>query len=98
MWNDELKFDIDKLRETIEKCDEIKDTLTKRKTKLIGELEELREKWQTEAGRTFFQDQNTDWEAQVDNYIKITEAISKLLSAAIMEYGNVVSQAKQLNI
>ena len=98
MWNDELKFDIDKLRETIAKCDEIKDTLTKRKTELIGELEELREKWQTEAGRTFFQDQNSDWEAQVDNYVKITDAISKLLAAAIVQYENVVSEAKQLNI
>lgn len=98
MWNDELKFDVDKLLETRAKCDEIKDALTKRKTELIEKLEKLRGDWQTDAGKAFFKEQNTDWAAQVDNYVKITDAISKLLAAAIVQYENVVSEAKQLNI
>lgn len=98
MWNDELKFDVDKLRETKAKCDEIKLSLTEKKTNLINQLEDLRKDWQTDAGKAFFEDQNTDWTAQVDNYVRITEAISKLLDVAITQYENVVSEAKRLNI
>lgn len=98
MWNDELKFDIDKLRDTKAKCDEIKLSLTEKKTNLINQLEDLRKDWQTDAGKVFFEDQNTDWTAQVDNYVRITEAISKLLDVAITQYENVVSEAKRLNI
>lgn len=98
MWNDELKFDVDKLRETKAKCDEIKVSLTEKKTNLIKQLEDLRKDWQTDAGKAFFEDQNTDWEAQVDNYVRITDAISKLLDVAITQYEKVVSEAKRLNI
>lgn len=98
MSYDELKFDIEKLREAKAKCEETMESLTKKKEELMGKLETLRDGWNTPAGHEFFNEQDVDWAAQVDSYVKITKAVSELLDVAIVQYENVASEAKRLNI
>ena len=97
-WNDTLKFDIDKLKQTQTKCNELKDELSSDKDKLMDLLNGLRKDWQTDAGKKFFNEQNTDWESQVDNYAKIIGAISELLTVAINQYQIVIDEAKKLSV
>lgn len=96
--NDTLKFDIDKLKQTQKKCNELENKIGEDKKFLMGLLEELKKDWQTDAGKEFFNEQNTDWEAQVDNYVKIIGAVSELLTVAINQYQIVIDEAEKLSV
>lgn len=98
VWNDNLKFDIEKLRSTKETCEKLKNTLVNQKTSLISNLEVLRNEWNTPAGKKFFEDQNTDWVAQTGNYINITNAVEELLDTAILQYEKVADEARRLSL
>ena len=98
MANNILEFDIDKLIATKNLCNEVATSLKNKKDSLIGILENLRKEWNTPAGEKFFNEQNDDWAAQTDNYIRITEAIAKLMESAISEYEQVADEARRLKI
>lgn len=98
MANNILEFDIDKLIATKKLCNEVATSLKNKKDSLIGILENLRKEWNTPAGEKFFNEQNDDWAAQTDNYIRITEAIAKLMESAISEYEQVADEARRLKI
>lgn len=94
----ELKFDVGKLRETKQKCETLSQELRDKKDTLMEELNELRKDWKTPAGEEFFAEQDTDWEKQVESYLKITMAVTELLQAAITEYESVERSAKALRL
>ncbi|MCL2224532.1 MAG: WXG100 family type VII secretion target [Defluviitaleaceae bacterium] len=98
MHNDILEFDLNKLHTARNKCNEIAQTLTSEKNTLLTQLQALRQEWNTPAGRRFFNDQNTDWAAQVEQYVQITNALSDLLGVAAQRYGVVFEDAQRLNI
>lgn len=94
----ELKFDVEQLRETKKKCETMAQELCDTKDKLMDDLERLRKEWKTPAGKNFFAEQDTDWEKQVESYLKITTAVAELLQTAITEYESVERAAKALRL
>lgn len=93
-----LKFDVDQLKNTKQKCEALRDEIISLKDNLLDGLEELRKDWNTPAGKVFFEEQDTDWTKQVDNYVKITDAISELLGVAITGYEGLVEEAKTIKL
>lgn len=93
-----LKFDVEKLRETKAKCEQLAEDLARERDDLTKELEELKKNWHTWAGEDFFTKQDTDWKAQVNSYIQITNAICQLLECAIVQYSQVEEEAAALGL
>lgn len=93
-----LEFDVEKLRETKAKCEQLAEDLARERDNLTKELETLKREWHTKAGEDFFAKQDTDWKAQVDSYIQITDAISQLLECAITQYSQVEDEAAALRL
>lgn len=93
-----LKFDVDKLRSMKSKCENAKTDLEGKNQELRSGLEQLKKDWNTPAGDKFFQDLDDDWTKQVEQYTKITGAITELLEAAIREYEPIERQANDLKI
>lgn len=92
----ELEFDVDKLRSTKEKCEKLIQDLADKQDELQSSLEELRKDWNTDAGKKFFERQDTDWSEQVEHYIKIANAVVSLLECAIKEYAEIEAKAQEL--
>lgn len=93
-----LKFDVDKLRKTKAKCEQLADELESTRDELTDQLDALKKNWHTKAGEDFFAKQDTDWKAQVNSYIQITDAISQLLECAIAQYSQVEDEAAALRL
>lgn len=93
-----LKFDVEKLRATKAKCEQLAEDLARERDDLTEELEELKKNWHTWAGEDFFAKQDIDWKTQVDSYIQITDAISQLLECAIVQYSQVEEEAATLGL
>ncbi len=93
-----LKFDVEKLRETKAKCEQLADELVERRDELTEQLDTLKAEWHTQAGENFFATQDTDWKAQVNSYIEITGAIAQLLECAITQYSQVEEEAAALRL
>jgi len=70
----------------------------KMRVAILEELEGLKRDWKTDAGKVFFAEQDTDWTSQVENYVKITNAIADLLNVAITGYESLVEEAKALKL
>ena len=49
-----LKFDVEKLRETKAKCEQLADELVERRDELTEQLDTLKAEWHTQAGENFF--------------------------------------------
>lgn len=97
----DLKFDIDEIKKMKKLCDDLingPEGIVNKTTELNGNLEDLRNKWNTPAGRKFFQDLEDDWSDQVAQYTKIVGAVSELLQEAITQYEPVKDAAKNLTI
>ena len=93
-----LKFDVDKLRKTKAKCEQLADELASTRDELTDQLEALKKNWHTKAGDEFFAQQDLDWKAQVNSYIEITGAIAQLLECAITQYSQVEEEAAALRL
>ena len=93
-----LKFDVEKLRETKAKCEELAEELARERDDLTEKLEILKAEWHTQAGEDFFAKQDLDWKSQVNSYIQITNAISQLLECAIDQYTQVEEAAAALRL
>lgn len=93
-----LKFDVEKLRETKTKCEELAQELAQERDVLTKQLEKLKAEWHTQAGIEFFQKQDLDWKSQANSYIRITEGISQLLECAIDQYTQVEDAAMALQL
>lgn len=94
----ELKFDIEKLQAMRKKCQEAEDDMEELKNDLKKGLEQLREDWQTDAGRKFFANSDYDWETQVEQYKQTIRRIRGLLETAIVSYHDVMAEANEMKV
>lgn len=92
----ELQFDVEKLRSTKRKCEGLIQDLRDKQDELQTSLDDLREDWNTDAGKDFFKNQDNDWSEQVNRYIEIAGAVISLLECAIKEYAKVEDKAVSL--
>lgn len=89
---DNLKFDIEQFQIMSSKLRNLAEDLEVLEKDLSGEMDVLREGWETPAGRKFFEQQNTEWSAQVKSYIRTIETLKDMIDYAIEEY-SIVEQA-----
>lgn len=94
-WNDptELKFDVDAISSMRSKLQSTSAELSNLSTKLLGEIEALKEKWKTPAGEVFVEKFDTGWVTQVNQYINIIDAVDELLEVAQTHYSTVEEAA-----
>lgn len=90
-WGDptSLKFDVAEFSKMRKKIQETSRELSELKTSLLQELEDLKEDWNTPAGKKFTAEVDTDWAKQVDKYITIIDAVEELIEVAEKSYGEV---------
>ena len=91
-----LKFDISKISEMRKKLQDTADDLVSLKTTLLQEIAELKQKWDTPAGRKFSSEVNTDWGTQVGKYVNIIKAVDQLLAVAESNYQHVENKANSI--
>lgn len=93
-----LEFDIHKLNNMKSTCDALSAEIGQLKENLFKDLESLKADWQTDAGKKFFEELDTNWVSHVEKYVQVAEEIGKLLAVAIKEYSLLVEEAKNLKL
>lgn len=97
--NNKLEFDLDKLRQMKSSIEKTSKDLVATKTALVQSLEDLRRKWNTPAGRKFYEETvNTNWVNNVDRYVGILEAVAELLQEAISNYAEVENEIEKIKL
>lgn len=92
----ELKFDIEELRKMKNKLGETASDLDSEKEEVLKGIDELKEHWETPAGKKFIEEVDLGWADEVDRYIRIIEGVQQLLDEAIKEYEKVVDKVDRL--
>lgn len=93
-----LKFDVEKLTTVKNKCDYLIKTINDLRDNLNENLTNLKNDWNTPAGKKFFAEQDTNWIERVKNYTDTADVIVKLLNKAISEYESIEEKAKGLKL
>lgn len=93
-----LKFNLEEIKKMKSECEEQRANFEKLNKDLPKKLADLKNDWETAAGRKFFEDLETDWTAQVQQYLKTIDAIILLLEKAIVNYSPVEDEANRLSI
>ena len=93
-----LKFDIEKLNNMKSTCANFSTVIDGLKKDLFDDLNSLKNDWQTDAGKKFFEELDTDWVNHVEKYIQIAGEIEKLLDVAIKEYSTLIEEAKTIKL
>lgn len=90
-WGDSntLKFDVNEITHMRKEIQNTASDLADFKKKLLQEVEVLKNEWKTPAGQKFISEVDTDWAVQVDEYIKIINAVDELLAEAESNYSEV---------
>lgn len=98
-WGDptSLKFDVAEISKMRKKIQDTATDLDNFKTTLLKEVEDLKTNWQTPAGIKFTQEVDTDWAKQVEQYIKIIQAVDELLEVAETNYKAVEDEANKVS-
>lgn len=85
--SDVLEFDTDKLSGYAGNVQDVADNLAKQQKKLTKDLAGLREDWQTDAGKAFFEKYDDAWVRQLDGYIEMLGYLVEALEFAAERYG-----------
>lgn len=92
----ELAFDLDALEQLRRNTQVLRDGLNAQRDDLVKGLEVLRQNWQTDAGREFFQNLDGKWEAQVKRFDSVLRVFDRMLGQAERDYGEVQDQAERI--
>lgn len=94
-----FEFDLEQMRSMKTQIDDTAAELTDTKTKLLSSLTELETKWNTPAGKIFFEQKvNTEWVGNVDRYVSILQCISDLVNDAIQQYSQVENEIDSIKL
>lgn len=61
-------------------------------------LQQLRKEWNTEAGRFFFDQIDTNWESNIKKYENTLNVFEEVLTDAINQFEKVVEEADKIQI
>lgn len=92
-----LKFDVEKISKMRKDIEKTASELIELKNTLLNQIEELKNNWQTPAGRKFTEEVDTNWAKQVDQYVKIMNALDELLKVAEENYIEVEEAINQIS-
>lgn len=93
-----INFEMESLEALKAETASLKENLTDINTRLREKMDELKEDWKTPAGIDFFENQKTNWDPEIKNYINILETLEKMIGEAIQKYEDVEREANRLSI
>lgn len=93
-----LKYDLDSLGNLSQTIGSLSQELSELHTTIQEQMKQLRQDWDTPAGRKFFETQNTDWSAEVKNYVKILSTLKDMIDYAIGQYDNLKTDAEKISV
>lgn len=96
--NHELAFNLDELRELQDSTGKVCSELSEQRKSLKEGLEQLRKDWDTNGGRYFFKQIDTDWEAEVTKFENTLAVFSEVLADAIEQFEEILEEAKTVKI
>lgn len=95
--NDTLKFDVASFRTMSDKIQETITELEEKNQSMLEAFEQIKEKWNTPAGRSYMQKINLDWLDDVEKYAVLLNAVKELLNEAATEYEALEDKAAALS-
>lgn len=98
LFNHELAFDLDNLKELRDGTTTVCSNLRVQRDNLTKGLQQLRKEWNTEAGRFFFDQVDTNWESDIKKYENTLNVFENVLSDAIDQFEKVVEEADKIQI
>lgn len=96
--NHELAFNLDDLVMLHMQTETVCEDLHDQRDNLAKGLEQLRQEWNTPAGRYFFEQFDTDWEAEVKKFESTLNIFEEVLKDAIDEFQKVVDKADSIQL
>ena len=96
--NHELAFNLDDLEKLRKQTETVCKDLREQRDNLEKGLTQLRQEWNTPAGRYFFEQFDTDWEAEVKKFENTLKIFEEILKDAIDEFQKVVDKADSIQL
>lgn len=94
----DITYDIDMLRSAKSAIDNLKETLDTDNQNLTIALENLKNGWNTSAGKKFFEDHKDTWSEYVKKYVQKLTGVSDMLQKAIDQYEKIGSDVRNLKV
>lgn len=91
-------YDIERIQNAKKSIDDLKDNLDESLGQLNKSLADLKNGWQTDAGRKFFDEHKDTWTKYVKKYVKKLEGVSNMLNSVCEEYERASQEVKNLKI
>lgn len=92
----ELKFDVEQIQEMANKTESIANELTDLSQTLQSSVENLRTKWNTPAGKEFFNEVEFEWQPVITKYVSILGGVNEILKEAARIYSQLEDDANAL--
>ncbi len=94
----QLRFDIDSLVSMKTAIEGQMECLRTADNSVQEQMKQLKIGWNTPAGKKFFEEQNTEWETEIQNYIDTMKTLVSMLDYAIGEYEEIQRKVNSLMI
>lgn len=88
-----LKYDLDNFTQQKKNFEDLKRTIEEAKNNMIQGLDQVKNDWKSEGGRTFFDSVDKDWADSIDNCIVVLEDLSKAIDEAYKNYERIEADA-----
>lgn len=98
-WNDPnyVKFDISAMDSMINELDATAQELQELSVKLMGEIDQLKRDWKTDAAKVFTEKFDDGWAGQVKEYIEVVNSVNELLKEAKSQYIQIEEKANSIS-
>ena len=96
--NHELAFDLEDLKELRDNTKTVCESLGEQRDSLKKGLDQLRKDWNTDAGRYFFEQIDTEWELDVKKFEDTLAIFEEVLTDAIEQFEQVLEKAESIKI
>lgn len=95
--SDELKFNVDDLNTQAAKLLQIKDELKDCSESLTHNLSDLRDDWQSDAGRAFFSNYDDSWVPEIEKQCESINDLANAIKFAAQQYETVEDELRVIN-
>lgn len=92
-----ISYDIDSLKKAKKSIKKLKDSLNETNENLNTSMTELKEAWNTKAGKKFFKEHKDTWSVYVKNYTNKIKGIEDMLGSVISEYEEINEEVSKIS-
>ena len=94
----DITYDIESLKRAKTSVDGLIDTLNECNTNLNTDMQDLKDAWQTDAGKKFFEEHQDTWTEYVKKYVARMNGVSNMLQKAIDYYEKINNEVAKLKV